>query len=55
MCLSVKGQNIIIFINISLMSRDAVVTQGNSEGVEEEVGLLGHSDYFGEVALLFDR
>jgi len=38
-----------------IVEGDAVVTQGNSEGVEEEVGLLGHSDYFGEVALLFDR
>ena len=35
--------------------RDAVVTQTNSDGVEEEVGVLGVSDYFGEVALLFDR
>ena len=61
MCLSAKGQTIIIFNiaklfdNISVTFRDAVVTQANSDGVEEEVGVLGHSDYFGEVALLFDR
>ena len=61
MCLSAKGQNIIIFNiakvfnDIFVTFRDAVVTQTNSDGVEEEVGVLGVSDYFGEVALLFDR
>jgi len=40
---------------IRYCNRDAIVTQINSDGVEEEVGALGHSDYFGEVALLFDR
>ena len=28
---------------------------GKTDGHEEEVGALGHSDYFGELALLFDR
>ena len=61
MCLSAKGQNIIIFNiakvfnDIFVTFRDAVVTQTNSDGVEEEVGVLGVSDYFGEVSLLFDR
>ena len=41
--------------DLSLCSREAVVTQSKSNGQEEQVGVLGHSDYFGEIALLFDR
>ena len=35
--------------------REAVVTQQNSEGEEVEVGVLGAEEYFGEIALLFDK
>ena len=35
--------------------REAVVTQQSSEGEEVEVGVLGAEDYFGEIALLFDK
>ena len=31
------------------------MTQLNPAGVEENVGTLGRSDFFGEIALLFDR
>ena len=41
--------------DLSLCSREAVVTQSKSSGQEEQVGVLKHSDYFGEIALLFDR
>lgn len=37
------------------MLRRAVVSQTKTDGHEEEVGALGYSDYFGELALLFDR
>ena len=40
----------------SLLLSSAVVTQARSEGGEaEEVGQLGPSDYFGEIALMLDR
>ena len=35
--------------------REAVVTQQSSEGEEVEVGVLGAEEYFGEIALLFDK
>ena len=35
--------------------REAVVTQQNSEGEAVEVGVLGAEEYFGEIALLFDK
>ena len=39
-----------------LASRFATVTQYRKEGeASEEVGLLGPSDYFGEIALMLDR
>ena len=31
------------------------MSQSKSSDHEEVVGVLGHSDYFGEIALLFDR
>ena len=35
--------------------REAVVTQQSSEGKEVEVGVLRAEEYFGEIALLFDK
>ena len=39
-----------------LFFRSASVTQFRTEGeASQEVGLLGPSDYFGEIALMLDR
>merc|ERR1712037_403489 len=38
-----------------IVAGNVVVTQLTPAGVEENVGTLGHSDFFGEIALLYDR
>ena len=42
-------------ILIASYIRNVAVTQLGPNGAEENVGTLGHSDFFGEIALLYDR